>query len=372
MKKIKHIQTTILFLWIATTFCFSQQAQSFSVEGKIEGLSSGKLYLVSQTSQAWVDTLGQAPFHNAAFSLQGTLSEPRLVYIMVEGYQGGFPFFAEPGENYRALLKNDAGAFVRGGKLQNAWLNYRQRADSIQLRIQEATERYEAMKRENRFRSASKLNDSLQTLRNEYDAALVDFLAQQNNLIAAYMTYTDMVAKEKNPEESLRMYESLSADAQNSSIGRMIKERIDRIAKTETGKDAPDFTLPNLQGEPVTLSQVKGKIKILDFWASWCGPCRLNNPKLKKLYDKYHYKGLEIIGISLDDRKSSWENAVAKDALPWINLSSLKGWECSVAHRYNITGIPAVFILDENNRIIASGLREKKLEEFLEKTFGNP
>ena len=113
------------------------------------------------------------------------------------------------------------------------------------------------------------------------------------------------------------------------------------------------------------MSTVKGKIKIVDFWASWCGPCRLNNPALRKLYDEFHEKGLEIIGVSLDTDKAAWEKAIKKDGLVWVNISSLKGWECDVVSLYNITGVPSLFILDEYNNIMATGLRDEQLRAFL-------
>ena len=113
------------------------------------------------------------------------------------------------------------------------------------------------------------------------------------------------------------------------------------------------------------MSSVKAKIKIVDFWASWCGPCRLNNPALRKLYDEFHAKGLEIIGVSLDTNKAAWEKAIEKDGLNWINVSSLKGWKCDLVRLYNVTGVPSIFILDENNHIIATGLKGDALRQFL-------
>jgi peroxiredoxin len=146
----------------------------------------------------------------------------------------------------------------------------------------------------------------------------------------------------------------------------MIKERIDRMAKTAGGAKAPDFTLPDVNGNQVTMSSLKGKIKIIDFWASWCGPCRLNNPALKKLYEEFHEKGLEIIGISLDTDKAAWKKAIEKDGLTWTNVSSLKGWECEIVRLYNVSGVPALFVLDENNNIMQTGLRGEKLRIFLQ------
>jgi thiol-disulfide isomerase/thioredoxin len=113
------------------------------------------------------------------------------------------------------------------------------------------------------------------------------------------------------------------------------------------------------------MSAVKGKIKIIDFWASWCGPCRLNNPELKKIYDEFREKGLVIIGVSLDDEREDWEMAIETDGLDWTNVSSLKGWDCDVVRLYNVTGVPSLFILDENNNIIATGLRDEQLKIFL-------
>ena len=167
-------------------------------------------------------------------------------------------------------------------------------------------------------------------------------------------------------KETRSMYGALGDGARATQYGRMIKERIDRLAKTDQGAKAPDFTLPDTKGNPVTMSSVKGKIKIIDFWASWCGPCRLNNPHLKKLYEEFHPKGLEIIGVSLDTDKDAWEAAIEKDGLTWVNVSSLNGWQCETISLYSISGVPSLFILDEYNNIMATGLRGEQLKAFLE------
>lgn len=159
--------------------------------------------------------------------------------------------------------------------------------------------------------------------------------------------------------------------AKNTPSGRIMLQRIQRMEKVTQGKKAPDFTLQDLQGNVVTLSQVKAKVKIVDFWASWCGPCRLNNPSLKKIYEKYHEKGLEIISVSLDNVKDRWEKAVSQDGLPWINVSSLKGWKCEVTQTYDVKSVPAIFILDGENHIIATNLRGDKLDAFLNEKLTN-
>ena len=144
-------------------------------------------------------------------------------------------------------------------------------------------------------------------------------------------------------------------------------------AVIEVNSIAPDFTAPDPEGNQITLSEILGKVTILDFWASWCRPCRVENPNFVKLYDKYHEKGLNIISVSLDreNQKSRWIKAIEKDNLSWYNVSNLKYWQDPVALMYNITSIPATFILDDKGTIIATRLRgsalEKKIDELFER-----
>lgn len=133
------------------------------------------------------------------------------------------------------------------------------------------------------------------------------------------------------------------------------------------GGIAPDFTLETPEGEPISLYSIKSKVKILDFWASWCAPCRAENPNVKKVYEKYHDAGLEILSVSLDNKKERWIEAIKQDGLPWIHVSDLLGWECVAAKLYDIRGIPRVIVLDEDNRIVATGLRGKELDECVSK-----
>lgn len=117
------------------------------------------------------------------------------------------------------------------------------------------------------------------------------------------------------------------------------------------GKTAADLTLPDMNGKNVTLSELKGKVVLIDFWASWCGPCRHNNPKLVKLYNKYHDKGFEIYGVSLDDNENSWKKAVHQDKLSWIQVIDENGWESSSARIYGVDMIPSSFLIDRQGII---------------------
>lgn len=130
------------------------------------------------------------------------------------------------------------------------------------------------------------------------------------------------------------------------------------------GKVAPEFSFPTPDGKKKLGPQdFKGKILVLDFWASWCGPCRAENPNVRKIYRKYKDAGLEIVSVSFDTKKEAWIRAIQEDKLNWIHLSDLKGWSSIASNLYEVHGIPYVFVLDENNRIIAESLRGEALEE---------
>ena len=129
------------------------------------------------------------------------------------------------------------------------------------------------------------------------------------------------------------------------------------------GRVAPDFTVQTPEGKSFTMYSVKAKLKIIDFWASWCGPCRGENPHVVEIYKEYHPKGLEIFGVSLDNNKEAWVKAIADDGLVWKHGSDLKGWQSAPAQLYSVTGIPHTVLLDENNKIIAKNLRGDELKQ---------
>lgn len=357
----------MLFLSLIVCCAMAAVAQEADIviKGKIDGIKKGRLYMLARSSEESTDTLGSCDFKKGKFELKAVADEPLLVQLVVEGFSGGFTLFAEPGTSYKAYLCDGPDFYINGGKLNSAYTVHMRKSDSLRAVIEELQTTYDAYRSSRKFRSASLVNDTLKREKDYLREFTTGFLADNDNVISAYTIYSNIVMRDAALKETKSMYASLGEGAKNSQYGRMIKERIDRLAKTQGGAEAPDFTLPDAKGNEVTMSTVKGKIKIIDFWASWCGPCRLNNPALKALYEEYHPKGLEIIGVSLDTNKANWEKAIEKDGLTWINVSSLKGWNCDVVRLYNITGVPSVLVLDENNNIIATGLRGEQLKMFL-------
>lgn len=157
----------------------------------------------------------------------------------------------------------------------------------------------------------------------------------------------------------------------NSKYTQQIETQFNTEAKLMEGAIAPDFTLKTPNGEDLSLSSLRGKVVLIDFWASWCGPCRRENPNVRKLYRRFHYKGFEILGVSLDNDGNRWKGAIQADSLTWPHVSDLRGWQSSAAQLYQVSSIPQTYLIDKDGRIMAKGLRGPELEMVLAKLFAD-
>ncbi len=167
-----------------------------------------------------------------------------------------------------------------------------------------------------------------------------------------------------------KIYDYLDPSVQVSVTGQQIAKRLIVLQRSSIGETMLDFTQKNMSGEPVRFSNFKGKYVFVDFWASWCGPCRAENPNVLKAYNQYKDKNFTVIGVSLDDNGEKWKKAVKDDNMPWTQLSDLKGWKNEVSTYYGIQAIPSSFLIDPQGRIIAKGLRGEALNQKLAELFG--
>ncbi|WP_073288446.1 TlpA disulfide reductase family protein [Hymenobacter psychrotolerans] len=211
--------------------------------------------------------------------------------------------------------------------------------------------------------------DSMQALEKQFYAAQarstnsVKALVKQNpkSVVSAFV-----VANLINPEEQFGFADSMATQFKttlpDSRYTRALVAKIEPMRATAVGSAAPEINLAAPDGKAVALSSLRGKYVLIDFWASWCGPCRRENPNVVKAYNKYKGKGFEIYGVSFDQDRDKWLKAIQADGLTWKHVSDLKGWESAAGQTYSIKSIPASILLDPQGRIIGKNLRGEALE----------
>lgn len=370
----------LLVLVILNYSCKTNEQESlpqntYEITGTAKGVVNGLrayIHSVENNRQVTIDT---AIIMNEAFVFKGKTANPSIKIITINSLKGSLPFVLESGR-ININIKRDSLFYspVIGTKNNEDYNAYKA----------------EYKKRNNvfsvlntKYRNASsdvEKTDIIEEARkatSELDAFGMDYITNNpNSDFSLLLLETQITKPDINLEKLKSNYDALqpiiNKNAAYKSIGAKIQSEIAIIeasANLNIGKIAPDFSAPSIDGEMISLNDIKGKATIVEFWASWCGPCRRENPNIVRVYEKYKDKGLEIIGVSLDrpGHKERWKKAIEDDNLNWHHVGSLQYFNDPVARLYNVSSIPASFILDENGKIVAKKLRGRALEEQISK-----
>lgn len=214
----------------------------------------------------------------------------------------------------------------------------------------------------------SKIGEHLLTLtRSRYTASVKDYVEKHPLSLFSLQLVKDMAEDMSGPRYNTvyPLYASLPEIIRGTPTGKRIAGMLPLMKRSAEGAMIADLSQADSSGQEISLSSFKGKYVLIDFWASWCGPCRAENPNLLKAYNSYQSKGFTIVGISLDTDASKWKKAIKDDQLPWTQLSDLKGRENAIAKYYNVRGIPWNILVDKDGKIVAKDLRGFALEEKL-------
>lgn len=372
MLQISRFSILCLILLIFGCESKNSSGKEYIIKGQAEGIYNGvRVYLktseVGQNSRV-TDT---AIVVNEFFEFKGTIEAPQMRILSVNGIAGQTALVLEPGETQAVIYKDSIyKSIAKGGDNNRVFTDYKKGYQLIIDRISRLQKEYmlskddpeavnEIQKRNKSMRSELKdygLNFIKSNSGSDFSLILLDVITEQKGFNAA-------LAEEVFKNMPIALLKKPYNKNLTQKISFKIQNEINKMDIT-VGVKAPDFTAPNPEGEMLTLSEIIGEVTILDFWASWCKPCRVENPNIVRIFNKYHEKGLEIISVSLDreGQKSAWVSAIEKDNLDWYNVSNLKFWQDPIAKLYNISSIPATFVLDRDGKILATRLRGKELE----------
>ncbi|PKP44175.1 MAG: peroxiredoxin [Bacteroidetes bacterium HGW-Bacteroidetes-13] len=363
MKKLSNIFTTFVLLLIIS--CHKNDGYQVNID--VQGAENGtKAYLLKYEDQVGV-MQDSALIENNKVVFEGQSTDSEFYFIQFENKGGALLFLLENAEiqikvHADSLFK----ASIEGTKTNEELVAYRNKMNEYNHRQSEIFEQ---------SRSLSEMDTVLiNGLQATYDRVSKEAKAYELNYIKSHpdsylstliiqelLSFNDI-----SPNEAVALTGELSERIRKSKIGKSLENQLSKLASLEVGAIAPDFVGPTPDGGALKLNQVKGKITILDFWASWCTPCRAENPSLAAFYETMHPEGLEIISIALDRNSEDWKTAIKEDGMPWLHVSNLMFWEEPIARLYNVMAIPQTFILDENKNILATDLRGEELRAFVE------
>ncbi|WP_136465758.1 TlpA disulfide reductase family protein [Flagellimonas onchidii] len=341
-------------------------SDGYTLKGTITGeLAEGtQVFLKTTDSLNQLIDIDTAIVQNGKFSFAGNQKEPKIHYLLVGTAPGNIPFILENGDISVKFQKDSLGYAKPKGTLQNElFTDFLDESRKLQERLGSM---------QNDMRAAAQQRDTatVTALREEYIEFQevvknfnVDFAKENPNALISVLIIGNLMSNKVIPEDEVRtLFDALTPEIKQSTPGKRLKNQLDKLKNTNIGNVAPNFSAPTPDGSTLALNDVKGKLTLIDFWAAWCRPCRMENPNIVSVYNKYHDKGLNIIGVSLDARAEDWKKAIEADGLVWNHISNLKRFQDPIAQLYNINAIPAAFLLDENGVIIAKNLRGPALE----------
>lgn len=357
---MRNVLAIIVFAF-AVVSC-GMAKDEFSIKGSISGVDKGKVYL-QKIVNGQPKNIDSVDVTNGSFSFKGKITTPDVRLLRLNEQEYFAQFFLD---NSSITIK------AKKDSLRNTKISGSPTQDIFQIYINEMEKlNKDIMTLQGKFQNAMATGNT-----NEAEKAKIDYQAMvdnnkiftknfvkehANSVVSPYITLLQLV-EQVDVAELESIAANFAPEISNSEYVIKLKEIIEARKKTAIGAIAPDFTMNDPEGKPIQLSSLRGKVVLIDFWASWCGPCRQENPNVVKLYQQYNPKGLEILGVSLDKSKEDWLKAIKDDKLSWKHVSDLKYWENATARLYSVNSIPQTYLLDKDGKIIAKGLKGEQLE----------
>lgn len=364
MKKI------IGFVLLSSILACTGIGGSYKINGEIAGLPDGTKVIFEKQTEKGVEALDTVRIEKGKFTMKGTAKEPFMVNARFENLNTGFSFVAEGGTIKVVGNKDSLQKIKLSGTSNNNELNiFNNRATAMRKKMEKFQNDnktlIEAMQKNNDTVLKNKLGKEFEKFNTQFITENEKYIeTHPKSLLSVLMIEGMMFQFEPNYDKIRKFYDGLDPEVKKYKPGRNIKIKLDALNTVKIGQKAPDFIAPNPDGKSISLNESLGKVTVIDFWASWCEPCRKKSPEFVALYNEFHKKGLNFIGVALEKKgeRIQWKEAIAKDKLNWIHVSNLQFWQDPIAKKYAVDGIPATFLIDKNGIIVAKNLNSTELK----------
>ncbi|MBR4155777.1 MAG: AhpC/TSA family protein [Bacteroidales bacterium] len=363
------MKTKLLTLIIATCALISCNKSTFNVNVELQNAEGKTIYLKKMFNNEFI-TLDSAIMQNNMVNFVVEANNPSTHYQISIKDSNPIRFFSENNDvKITGDAKNRDSFNVTASYAQQLVNEYNVEYKKYNQQRRELGEKYRTAAQNNDEATIKKLEAEFDKIEKNINNYQKLFLTKNyNNFVAPYILYTNRYNYELNELEDFVNNFNIKEESEYS---KLLDEYIAVLQRVDIGQPYVDFTQETPEGYMMSISELVGKSKLLliDFWASWCGPCRAENPNVVEVYKEYHEKGFDIIGVSLDMEKVNWIKAIENDGLIWHNISDLKYWNNEGAKLYGISSIPSNVLIDQNGIIIAKNLRgedlRNKVEEIL-------
>lgn len=352
----------ILFIVLAVAGLIScAKPDGFVIKGQFKGKESGDIKLMKYSDGRWV-TEDSAKIENGKFELKGKTDLPELRIVSMGPQNVVAQFFAENGT---ITMQADADSLdntvVKGSKSNDEFTILTRELRNISKETAQLQQRYSQAMQSGDEEGMKKAQIDYDAMMGNQNVYAKNFIREHPKSTVSPLIVLMQFGQDITAHEIDTLIAFLDPSVHPSIYVSDLKKMADNMRVTEVGAVAPDITLNTPEGTPLSLSSLRGKIVLVDFWASWCKPCRQENPNVVKLYNQYKDKGFDILGVSLDREKEAWVKAIADDQLAWHHISDLKFWQNEAAVNYGVKSIPFTLLVDQKGVIIAKNLRGEAL-----------
>lgn len=317
----------------------------YEITGNVTGYDDGTS--VSFLNQQTGVPEKQTTIEKGKFTIKGQLAEPSFIVLVFADQPPAVPLFID---NSKITITGDKNNLdnisVKGSKTQDQFAEY-----SKLMKPYESMFATDAAKDPASVAKVEKISE--------------DFVKKYPSSFVSPVAIIRILQSSGNAAISDKLYKSLSNEVKKSSLGKYVDQQLALAKINPIGSEVTDFSQTDTAGNTVKISSFRGKYVLIDFWASWCRPCRMENPNVVAAFKKYHDKNFTILGVSLDQAKPAWLNAIKMDGLTWTQVSDLKGWGNEVAGLFHVTSIPQNLLIGPDGKIVAKNLRGEALEQKL-------